>query len=362
MLDPHNVNLGARESGASVLRIDALADPRWSDLVEQRGAGLFHSREWLGALVDTYGFRPEARVLVDGHGKPLGGLPFCQIADLFGERLVSLPFSDYCDPAIASPQHWQLLFDAVVALGLPAKFAWRDELPIAEDSRLESVGRARWQGIMVNGDVDALWFGCSASTRRAIRKSESSGVRVESLDDDRLLAEFMHLHVDLRKRKYGLLAQPREFFESICRRFGERNQWFPLVACVDNRVIAVTIYLRKGDTLYYKFNASRPETLALRPNDALLWAGVRLAAQLGCRQLDLGRSDDDQPGLIRFKRQFGAFEHEIRSVRYVPPGYVDEVGPRVQRLLGRFTKLLTDSSVPDDVTERAGAALYRFFA
>ena len=35
--------------------------------------------------------------------------------------------------------------------------------------------------------------------------------------------------------------------------------------------------------------------------------------------------------------------------------------PEVGQLLGTVTDLLTDPSVPDAVTERAGAALYRFF-
>ena len=31
-----------------------------------------------------------------------------------------------------------------------------------------------------------------------------------------------------------------------------------------------------------------------RPNDLLIWEGMELACALGCRQLDLGPSDDDQ--------------------------------------------------------------------
>jgi ABC-type lipoprotein release transport system permease subunit len=49
-----------------------------------------------------------------------------------------------------------------------------------------------------------------------------------------------------------------------------------------------------GDTLYYRFNTSEGAALPLRPNDLLLWEGIRMGAALGCRRLDLGRSDDDQ--------------------------------------------------------------------
>src|SRR5262245_36631100 len=76
----------------------------------------------------------------------------------------------------------------------------------------------------------------------------------------------------------------------------------------------------------------------------------------------LGPSDDDQPGLIRFKRDLGAQEKELRFLRYTPPGWPPERGAEVGRLLGQLTRLLTPPDVPDEVTERAGAVFYRLFA
>jgi len=49
-----------------------------------------------------------------------------------------------------------------------------------------------------------------------------------------------------------------------------------------------------------------PSTRSTCDNSLLVWAGMTLGRALDCRALDLGPSDDDQPGLIRFKRQFGA--------------------------------------------------------
>ena len=121
---------------------------------------------------------------------------------------------------------------------------------------------------------------------------------LDGMDD---LAEFHRLHVALRKRKYRLLAQPFAFFEAIKHRFQEVDGWFPLGAFVDDRLVAASLYLRWGDTLYYKFNASCTRSLELRANNLLVWAGILLAQSLGCSELDLGPSDDDQPGLIRFQ-------------------------------------------------------------
>jgi hypothetical protein len=102
--------------------------------------------------------------------------------------------------------------------------------------------------------------------------------------------------------------------------------------------------------------------LATRPNNLLLVEGLSLAQAQGCVTLDLGPSDDDQPGLIRFKRSHGAMATELRHLRYVPAGWRDDRAVEVRQLLSTVTHLVTERDVPDEVTARAGAALYRWFA
>jgi lipid II:glycine glycyltransferase (peptidoglycan interpeptide bridge formation enzyme) len=193
-----------------------------------------------------------------------------------------------------------------------------------------------------------------------VAKARRDGVTVVERRDIEFVDQFLRLHTGLRKRKYRLLPQPRAFFASIRSRFGVTGDWHPLVAVRDGELLAATIYLRHGDALFYKFNASDPDALEARPNDLLLWAGIELAARLGCQLVDLGASDDDQPGLIRFKRGFGAREREIRSLATGAPAADgrDTFGAVLEDL----TALLTEPEVPDAVTEDAGARLYRYFA
>jgi CelD/BcsL family acetyltransferase involved in cellulose biosynthesis len=122
------------------------------------------------------------------------------------------------------------------------------------------------------------------------------------------------------------------------------------------------VYLRWRKRLYYKFNASAHESLSARPNNLLVWSGIRLARDLGCDVLDLGPSDDDQPGLVRFKRDTGAVESELRFLRWTPHASADAHAADAARMLGSVTELLTAPGVPDEVVRRAGALLYRYFA
>ena len=174
-------------------------------------------------------------------------------------------------------------------------------------------GRLRWHGLDLAAGLDEVRRRFAPAARRGVRHALRVGVRTEFLPDEQL-DEFIALHVGVRKHKYGLLAQPHAFFEALRNRFTAVDGWFPLAALHDDRIIAVTVYLRWRDTLYYKFNASLPDALPLRPNNLLVDAGVELACALGCRHFDFGASDDDQPGLLRFKRQFGAEEGRITAL------------------------------------------------
>jgi CelD/BcsL family acetyltransferase involved in cellulose biosynthesis len=346
----------------AIVDVDPVADPRWSQLLRLQAAGIFHSPPWLRVLSDAYGFEPRAYLAMDPHGVPQGGVAFCTVTDALGPRVLSLPFSDACDPLLASPHAWPALFARLQAHGLPLHLRCLDEPAPAADAQLSVAKRARWHTLALGAGLDALWAGFEGGARRAIRKAERAGVEVRPMEGPAAAADFRRLHVALRKRKYGLLAQPPAFFEAIARRFGEVDGWFPLGAYAGDRLVAATIYLRWGDTLYYKFNASCLDALDERPNNLLVWAGISLARTLDCRRLDLGPSDDDQPGLIRFKRQFGAAERELRFLRYLPPEWRDDRAAELRKLLGELTRTLTAPDVPDEVAGRAGALLYRLFA
>ena len=89
----------------AVFRIDPLTDPRWPDFLErQPRASAFHSPEWLGALHASYGYLPLAYTTSAPQMSLENGWVFCEVRSwLTGRRLVSLPFSDHCDPLTDNP-------------------------------------------------------------------------------------------------------------------------------------------------------------------------------------------------------------------------------------------------------------------
>ncbi|MGI8757534.1 MAG: GNAT family N-acetyltransferase [Acidimicrobiales bacterium] len=372
----------------TLVHVDPVKDPRWAALVEPPSGTLFHSPSWLGAIADTYGYHIRAAVLTsdtDGAGRAhpsdvQAGLAYVVLDDDLGRR-AALPFADAAGPLVdmtaGFEEDWSELAAAMAGsqavpstlrclrIGGSAPVELGSAL-VEADVGWTATKRARWHRLDLRESSEAAWAAAAGPFRQGVRKAERAGVEVRPLAEveaDGGVAAFAGLHRNLRRTKYGMLSQPEAFFANIRDRFAPLEAWHPLGAYVDDVLVAATVYLRWGDVLYYKFNASDPGALEARPNNLLLWAGSEVARSLGCSALDLGPSDDDQPGLIRFKAQSGATEGEVTTWTWTAPGSApDPSAGRLKETLGELTALLIQPEVDEAVVEAAGDALYRWFA
>jgi len=352
-------------NAASVVAADPLSDPRWGRLAAGPTGSLFTSPPWIRAVCRSYCFEPQARIALDAAGEPIGGFAWVAVQDVRGRRLSSLPFSDRADPLVTDPQVWTALLDAVKTGDDQLTLRCLDDSAAIADPRLRAVGAAAWHGTPLDAGIDELHRSISGTSRRNIAAAARAGVRVDVRDDLDAVRTFHRLHVGLRKHKYRLLAQPLEFFENIWREFHDGGpeddgRCVTLLASLDGEVIAGAMFIEWNDVLYYKFGASVPEHLRARPNDAVYWTGIQRGVERGMRLVDWGLSDLDQPGLVGFKRKWASDERRIvtlRSGAWLQAPEQEEFG----RELGELTRLLTDASVPDEITARAGALLYRYF-
>ena len=352
----------AEPTMVSLACVDPISDPLWRRLVQERASSVFHSPEWMQVLVDTYKLQIDAYLLLDAQGVPRAGMPFCRIEDMTGKRLVTLPFSDYCDPLVDDAPQWELLAGKLLAERVPVLVrSVHCDLP-ARDKRFKLTKQAMWHAADLRPDLDTIWRGIPDAARRATRKAERNGVTVQVASDMDSLRAFFEMYLRLRKHKYRLIAQPYAFFQNIWQQFVEQKKGFLLAAYYEGQMIAGIFFLEWKDALCYKFNASIPETLAHRPNNLLIWEGIKLAKAAGYTQLDFGLSDLDQEGLLRYKRQFATQEKTISFLQYRPDDDLTTPEQELRALLPELTDLFTSADVPDSVTEKAGEVLYKFFA
>ena len=360
--DTTYVELEQSEIAVRSVTVDPSSDTDWANLVQARRSDVFHAPAWIDVLTDTYGFDIRADLALDRSGRAVGGLAYADIDDFLGPRIVSLPFSDFCDPLVRHRTDWELLSRGLLDRDRPIKLrSLHSRVPLARDS-LEMVGRLGWHGIDLRRDPDRIWEEMAGSARRAIRKAEAEGVEISRADGLSDLRAFFELHLRVRKNKYGLLAQPYRFFESIWERFMAEDRGVLLLARSNGQVIGGVMYLEWKDSLYYKFNASDPGELTSRPNDALLWAGLKYGHERGLRLLDFGVTILEQEGLLRYKRKYATEEATVSVFAHSPDGSPRESEETARAVLADITELLVDPGVPDSITETAGDRLYRYFS
>jgi CelD/BcsL family acetyltransferase involved in cellulose biosynthesis len=343
----------------SISIIDPRIAPEWEAFVRARpDATVFHTAAWCSVLAETYNYPTTYLVSRDAQGRVTGGVALMLVDSwLSRRRLVGLPFSDICTPLLPLEGAEALLMAA------------RDEAGRRKASSVELRGPPT--GYTLNSgfansttfhrhviDLDAqLESRVHSSARRAIRKAEREGVTVRVSSDTKDVRRFYELMVTTR-RKHGLLPQPFRFFERLDNHFMKRGEGWLLLAELGGTTVAGDLLLRFGDQLVYKFNASDPRYLNLRPNNLLLWKAMQFGREEGCRTLDLGRCEEDNEGLRRFKLLWGSREEQL-------PYYLYNSGEAGAGLLSsqktRSALALFVRFAPAFVLEAAGSALYRSF-
>ncbi len=338
--------------------IDPIADPRWLAFVEgSPTAEVFHHPRWLELLRSQYGYELQACCVANGRGIE-AGIPIARIESrLTGRRLVSLPFSDVCSPALApgaGPAALDALGRALIEETGKSGLALtvHGSLPPAPGAFVRH--RFYRHLLPLVGDPAEVERRYSKSqVRRGIKKARREGLRWERRTDTAALDAFYALHVRTRRR-LGVPTQPKRFI----RRFeGLFSAGLGFVALIldGGRPIAAAVFLTHNGTVTYKYGASDARALGKRPNNLLFSEAIRWACAAGFQTLDFGRTDIDNEGLRSFKRSWGASEV---SLSYT---YLTEREPRLDPGLRDRIVSATIQRSPAVVGRLAGEVLYRHF-
>jgi CelD/BcsL family acetyltransferase involved in cellulose biosynthesis len=312
---------GAQERKArSVHSLSPIEDPRWEEYLSTTpAASVFHSSAWLKALRETYGYEPIAYTTTPPGQSLENGLVFCEVkSGLTGRRLVSVPFSDYCQPLAYNSEDLTALLRAAEAevsgKGL-RYFELRPLLPTG-------VTRPNWHTAAVylhhqidlGSSIEVLFNNLHKnSIQRKIQRAEREGLRYEEGTTESLLDCFYQMMVRTRQR-HGVPPQPKRWFRALVEGFGQDLQI--RVAFHGSKTVAGMMTIRYKDTLMYKYGGSEVSLNKLGGMHLLYWKSIQDAKKWGLRWFDLGRTDVPQLGLITFKRRWGATESAISYSRY----------------------------------------------
>ena len=308
----------------SVSALGPQDDERWQRFVAGRPDALvFHHPAWLRALCRAQGYEPLVLAHHDGGGRLDGVLPLAfKRGWVTGRRLVSLPHTPVAGPLAAGA-------DVAAELAAAALERAREE-----GARLELKTRAReldgagpdlravaWSTtfVLTLPDDGGIRFGSSRNHGRirwAVGKAGREGVAVrdaESLADVRA----WHALYLSSMRELAVPPRPLRFFAALWDELRPLGLLRFSLAEQRGRLLAGSLFLMLGSTVFYAYNGRRRDALALRPNDLIQWHAIHDAARAGFRRYDFGEVEDDQRGLAEFKAKWGAEPEPLH--RYIHP-------------------------------------------
>lgn len=365
-------------TGLTVVEMDPQVDPRWQAFVMAHPRGtVYHHPAWLSVLKAEYDQRSLHLACLGRAGQVLGVLPLLYTrgvpllrGHLTRRRLSSLPRTPVAGPLTAGPlATTALLREAVRRIqqdpGLLLQVKLREP---PSDDVAAGMTSSRWRQSYVlelPRDPGSVRFGASRNHTRikaGVKKASHLGVRVRTAETLEDLAAWYRLYLDTM-RAHVVPPRPFRLFEAMWSLLRPGNMMRLLLAhregpTARSTILAGSILLMSGDTVFYAFSGRAREHLWMRPNDVIQWEAVHQAAADGFRYYDLGEVPSSNRGLADFKKKWGADAQQLYRYHYPPLVHADDS----VESSGLSRKIFEAGwrRLPNPVTAALGQQLYRY--
>jgi CelD/BcsL family acetyltransferase involved in cellulose biosynthesis len=345
-----------KELAGQVFSLDPLADPRWSELAASHpSASVFHSVAWLNALQKTYGYEPLVYTNSPKDAPLSNGIIFCRIKSwVTGRRLVSLPFSDHCEPLVDSLEELNELLAPALQELREGKIKYIDIRPLSLSFAGATEGAESYflHLLDLRPNLDALYKKLHGdSIRRKIQRAEREQLTLEAGSSETLLGEFYNLHIITRQRQQ-LPPHPLKWFRNVLMCLGKHAQI--RVAKKNGNAIASIFTVSHKQKMVYKYGCSDAHSHNLGGMQFLFWHLIQDSKERGFVELDFGRSECHNTGLVTFKDRWGTHRQLTTYLRYPQRPPSTDQGPSTIMKLGK--KVF--SHCPQGVLRLAGNLLY----
>lgn len=386
------------ESTLQTFELDYRNDARWDAFVSSHpDALIYHHSSWLIALEEEYGQKCISLACADCDGQlravlplfPTRGLPFAIGRHSTGRRLSSLPRTPVAGlladdsaaaseiiraaMALAHDRRVQLeiktqiggLDNLVQGLGcVPWRFSYVEELPASAQG-------ASWhefcESLRLPRDCGSckgcrrLRFGNAKQQHRvnwAVNKATKLGLEVREAETEEDLAKWYGLYLQTMRHK-AVPPRSYRFFMSLWSTLRPKGQMRLLLAEQKkdelSSLIAGSIFLKFGQTVFYAFTGCAPRDLCLHPHDIIQLEAIRDACKGGFRWYDFGEVSEDNESLAQFKGKWGTEPKAL--FRYYYPAL--ENRSHDGGALANSTRKLW-SSLPERATVVLGDLIYRY--
>lgn len=320
---------------------------------------MFHATGWLEALRRTYGYEPVVFTSCSPSSELSNGIVFSRVNSwLRGSGLVSGAFADHCQPLASTADELESLISGLVSCFDREKNSHLEFRPLVRNTEDDAIYKTMHlsasychHSLDLRPCLDEIFRGLHKDCiQRKTKRAKREALEYEEGCSESLLLQFYSL-VLITRQRHGVPPQPFAWFRNL--RDCLPNEFKVRVISRGGTPLAAMITLHYKQTLVYKYGGSDARFHNLGAMPLLFWRTIENAKQLGIQELDLGRSDLDNTGLIAFKSHLGAVPSPLNYYTY-PRDYV-------RRRADFATKVARSvfAHAPKWFCKLAGSRLYR---
>ena len=383
-----------------VIEIDFRKDKRWEDFISLHpDALIYHHTNWLSALEAEFGQKCVCLACEGPDGElrailPLfytKGLPFNIGRNASGRRLSCLPRTPVAGPLAVDKESLAAVVRRAVELSgshrgtqleiksripgldslveglvcVPWRLTYVEELPArAEGSCWEEF----CEGLRLPRECGPctqcrkLRFGNAKRQHRvnwAVNKAAKLGLQVRYAETQDELEAWYRIYLDTMRHN-AIPPRPLRFFQSLWSTLRPQGQMRLLLAEQQTdsgtRLVAGSIFLAFGQTVFYAFTGCSHRDFSLHPHDIIQLEAIRDACKNGFRWYDFGEVAEDHESLAQFKSKWGT--EAQRLYRYYYPAPSSNL-PDHESLLAASVRTIW-RSLPIKSTVFLGDRIYRY--
>ena len=275
-------------------------------------ATIYHTPEWKKLMEETFNYDPYY-IFAKDNEKIVGLLPMFHVkSKLAGDSLCCVPFAHECGPIGDVNVLNKMIEDGIdfyrnKEIGSD-KHHFNRHIEI-KDSLLSEFHKQSIFSIYILelSSVSNTWNTIHKSIRRYIKKSlaEVEISKSNSIEDAEL---FYHANCRNKQDK-GILAHPKDLFINIARLMPEYIDIY--LAKFDGKIIGGIFNINYKNKVFYGFGATDPRYTDQHPLYACLWKSIEDACKNNYRTFDFGLAANNEPGMINFKKRWGAIEKKL---------------------------------------------------
>jgi lipid II:glycine glycyltransferase (peptidoglycan interpeptide bridge formation enzyme) len=255
------------------------------------------------------------------------GIVFCVVESwLTGSRLVSLPFSDYCEPLVDTRAEQNILLRHARTFLDTGEMKYLELRPrtsgfanAALESGYSSTSEFFVHKLDLQPELDSIYRSLDKdSIQRRIQRANRAELAERCGNSEDLLQDFYALFVETRKRQQVPPA-PYKWFHSLIATNQESLEI--RVAYKAQIPIASILTLQFKDVVHYKYGCSDVRFNNLGATPWLFWKAITASKARGATTFDFGRTELDNPGLLAFKNHWVPVPERLCYWRYpnIPP-------------------------------------------